>query len=508
MASKCAVCGAPATKKVIWADGRAFQPSCAKHVRNVQAMLTRKNGKMTELAGVQDLTDDDCEFTVDLVASAAYPGLERKPGGPDNWVERAGGLPSYIERIAKHLHYERGFSISRAIASAVNTVKRWARMGKVAKYGDPNNKHVSPKTVALAAKAVAEWEAKKAKGKINLSDVEEFIIDLTDISDEFAIELAEEIESIDLSIYDSMGTGAERTEYGTLLSMDIKALARRANLITDPEARAAARRKVLDLSLAGSATTIDLASTIAPRNARGRATDGRRSYRGQGKWKHGHIPLNRAAKEAKAKGSPIAIKRLNRLYGGDSKPDDSSTSTSTTTKKAAPPKRVAVKGGRAGQRTAAGKKKSGLKEVRVQEKTNPTAEKANDIAFFRHQSANKNVKPNKNNDLPESQKEASKATRVPKRARQNWDEIPENLKTIRGGKKYVLAEFGGRGYLTEWKGGVQTDTGKNTTVVTSVTEADARKMSASERQRVLNDPRASKAAKRVIRRVAKTGAKP
>jgi hypothetical protein len=30
--------------------------------------------------------------------------LERKPGGPDNWIERQGGLPNYIERIAVHLH--------------------------------------------------------------------------------------------------------------------------------------------------------------------------------------------------------------------------------------------------------------------------------------------------------------------------------------------------------------------------------------------------------------------
>src|SRR5688572_16036680 len=122
---KCVICGGPATKKVIWADGRAYQPSCERDVKKTQAMLTKRNGKMAELSGVQDLTE-----TLDLVASAAYPSLERKPGGPDNWVERAGGLPKYIERIAKHLHYEKGYTISRAIATAVNTVKRWARMGK------------------------------------------------------------------------------------------------------------------------------------------------------------------------------------------------------------------------------------------------------------------------------------------------------------------------------------------------------------------------------------------
>lgn len=100
------------------------------------------------------------EALIDLVDSRVYPGLERKPGGPDNWVERTGGLPSYIERIAKHLHYERGYTISRSIAVAVNTVKRWAAGGLVAEHG--TTKRVSAKTQALAAKAVAEWEAKKA----------------------------------------------------------------------------------------------------------------------------------------------------------------------------------------------------------------------------------------------------------------------------------------------------------------------------------------------------------
>lgn len=68
-----------------------------------------------------------------------------------NWVEQTGGLPRYIKRIAKHLQ-ERGMTEGHAIASAVNTVKRWARGG-----GD-----VKPDTIAKAVAALAEWEAKKA----------------------------------------------------------------------------------------------------------------------------------------------------------------------------------------------------------------------------------------------------------------------------------------------------------------------------------------------------------
>lgn len=83
-----------------------------------------------------------------MVSSKAYPDLERAPGKSDNWVERAGGLPDYIERVAKHIHYEGGKEISRAIAMAISQVKKWAAQGK-----------------AEAVKAVAQWEALKARNK-------------------------------------------------------------------------------------------------------------------------------------------------------------------------------------------------------------------------------------------------------------------------------------------------------------------------------------------------------
>ncbi|MCX6419309.1 MAG: peptidoglycan-binding domain-containing protein [Actinobacteria bacterium] len=98
------------------------------------------------------------------VKSSAYPKLERVPG-KQNWVDHAGGLPSYIERIAKHLHYEKGFPIGTAIAIAVNTVKRWASAGTVTKK---SGHQVTAKTRAQAAKAVAEWEAKKKSGSANM----------------------------------------------------------------------------------------------------------------------------------------------------------------------------------------------------------------------------------------------------------------------------------------------------------------------------------------------------
>jgi hypothetical protein len=90
--------------------------------------------------------------------SRSLPDLPNKKNAT-NWVEKAGGLPSYIERIAKHLHSEKGMTVSRAIATAVNTVKKWCA-GK----GD-----VKADTKTKACAAVESWEAKKKSSGINAS---------------------------------------------------------------------------------------------------------------------------------------------------------------------------------------------------------------------------------------------------------------------------------------------------------------------------------------------------
>lgn len=100
----------------------------------------------------------------DSMRKATTPkrGLERKRGGPDNWVERSGvrqpggrGLPPYIQHIALALKREKGMPTSRAIATAVNAVKRWARGG-----GD-----VDAGTRSAASLALSQWTAMKARSK-------------------------------------------------------------------------------------------------------------------------------------------------------------------------------------------------------------------------------------------------------------------------------------------------------------------------------------------------------
>lgn len=122
------------------------------------------------------LTDSDFQHIIYLAGCT----LAKKPG-KQNWLEEdaVGGLPDYICRIARAINRgDASKSISQVIAIAVGRVKTWARGGG----------GVNADTRAKAAKALAEWEAKKVaakannkgkKGKMKLSAVEEITLFLT-----------------------------------------------------------------------------------------------------------------------------------------------------------------------------------------------------------------------------------------------------------------------------------------------------------------------------------------
>lgn len=126
------------------------------------------------------------QFTMELVAgsidlrpgntnppSKSMPGVNWSP--KVNWVEEEGGLPDYIRRIAKQLLYRQGMTRQRAIATAINTVKKWCAAGS-----NESGIHVKPDIRAQACTAVAEWESKKAGARMSMStpseDVEEAIM--------------------------------------------------------------------------------------------------------------------------------------------------------------------------------------------------------------------------------------------------------------------------------------------------------------------------------------------
>lgn len=90
------------------------------------------------------------EMVADVVALTAKSPLDRSP--KKNWVENSGGLPKEIEKLAVRLN-GKGMTVSRAIATAISRAKRWAATSK------------DPKVRAKWGKAVAQWEALKAKNK-------------------------------------------------------------------------------------------------------------------------------------------------------------------------------------------------------------------------------------------------------------------------------------------------------------------------------------------------------
>lgn len=110
------------------------------------------------LSGDLSFSPDDLDLI--LALSAQYDAeqwvslgrLERSPGKSDNWVEKFGKLPAYIEEVANSLHTKRGMPISQAIATAISRIKKWAVTGE-------------PDTKAKAAKALTEWSALRAKAK-------------------------------------------------------------------------------------------------------------------------------------------------------------------------------------------------------------------------------------------------------------------------------------------------------------------------------------------------------
>jgi hypothetical protein len=92
-----------------------------------------------------------------------FPDVMALDDNEFNWVEKVGGLPKYIKRIAKHLQ-EKGMAQGHAIATAVNVVKKACATGDL---NFPGVQHENAGSQAEACAAVAEWEEKKARSHAN-----------------------------------------------------------------------------------------------------------------------------------------------------------------------------------------------------------------------------------------------------------------------------------------------------------------------------------------------------
>ena len=184
--------------------------------------------------------------------------------------------------------------------------------------------------------------------------------------------------------------------------------------------------------------------------------DGRKSFKRQGKWGHGFVPLDKKAKEAKAKGSPIAMRRMNRLYG---------TQTESGNKKSDAHKPVKQ-----------------TKHIQVTSKSG-RKERVKDIGHLRR------VKPvtTKKTQRTENPSIANQGKRT-RRSDKAWNEIPETQKTIRNGKRYTLTTYRGKTQLTEWFGPNynEQDTNKlGKRVLRSVNEQQLSQMSTAQLRQLL-----------------------
>lgn len=110
------------------------------------------------------LAFQDIDFVPGNAPGPKLNTLNRSP--KRNWVEKVGGLPHYIARIAKHLGTK--MSLSHAIAIAINTVKKWCATGDITQF--PGMQRINKGSRAQACAAVAEWEGKKAAAKLTLSE--------------------------------------------------------------------------------------------------------------------------------------------------------------------------------------------------------------------------------------------------------------------------------------------------------------------------------------------------
>lgn len=440
-----------------------------------------------------------------MVSSRAFPTLERKPGGPDNWVEAAGGLPDYIERIAKHLHYEQGMTISHAIATAVNTVKRWAHKGGVVKYGDPHNMHVTTVTAAQAAAAVAQWEAKKRagaargrRGTLHLSSdhpTEALVSQVQALMERArSIEDPERKVAVRARIYDLAVSAASRSDAkaqgatmadGSYPIRNLKELKAAIKLCgSSNHETAAVKRHILSRARAlGLMNEIpdgwktDLANCYQIMNVIDLAAmtkDGRPSFKRQGKWGHGFVPLDAAARRAKAKGSPIAGRRIQRLFGSATQGQPSKPSERGGFKK------FLKKG-----------PKKATSPIRVGVKSDITAptEAVQDVGQAQRLEP---VKATRTQRVTPQNVEVSRGRRPAKRSTIDWEKIPEAEKTIRGGKRYVLTTFNGRQSLTEWTGPTASvdvaSPDQRDKVMRTISTADLTKLTTAAIRRMLEMP--------------------
>lgn len=139
--------------------GEPFQPASLED-RHAAVMLGLRQTELIEELGEGLVIDDGWKAELGALDESDWALLDRiegEPGELANWVTKAGGLPPYIERIKKHLE-AKGMALSRAVATAVNVVKKMCATGDI---NFPGKQQVNTGSQAEACKDVARWESMK-----------------------------------------------------------------------------------------------------------------------------------------------------------------------------------------------------------------------------------------------------------------------------------------------------------------------------------------------------------
>lgn len=99
------------------------------------------------------------------LVAASSRSLNRSPR--KNWVDRdSEGLPPLVRRVARHIERS-GRPLSVAIPAAINWVKHVCSTGDVENF--PGLQRVNPVSRAAACRAVAQWDALKARNRARSS---------------------------------------------------------------------------------------------------------------------------------------------------------------------------------------------------------------------------------------------------------------------------------------------------------------------------------------------------
>lgn len=128
----------------------------------------------------------------EATSSRNLPPIPNKPG-KTNWVEKAGGLPKFIERIARHIQASGHPS---PVAAAASQVRIACTTGRTAN----GRIKLSPAAKARYCKAWAEWKRKAASSKAKEAETRNGVAALTLAA--VAEEAAERLDALEAEMGD------------------------------------------------------------------------------------------------------------------------------------------------------------------------------------------------------------------------------------------------------------------------------------------------------------------